>query len=203
MSAEKTEMLQPFSSVPMPPCATSPAPLMVARPSFTAATFTTSFVLQIGKLSPAAPMKRVPSGMQSLVGPSATTAAGVPGGMLDADAAEPFGAGASGVTLGTPAVATCAGVASSELTCARAVSSSELWSRVSCSSEVTRACSASSASSTPGSAAGLLVSTAGEAVMEGCAEGAVAGIDGDCTVAAVACAAEALVLLPRSETDAL
>src|SRR6185503_12752099 len=106
MSAEKTEMLQPFSSVPMPPWATSPAPLMVAMPSFTAATFTTSLVLQIGKLSPAAPMKRVPSGMQSLVGPSATIAAGVPGGMLlvagaDAeDAADTSPAGASGVTVG-------------------------------------------------------------------------------------------------------
>src|SRR3569623_754497 len=50
---------------------------MVARPSVTAATFSTSLVLQIGKLSPPCPMKRVPSGMQSLVGPFETTAAGV------------------------------------------------------------------------------------------------------------------------------
>src|SRR5690349_4441910 len=104
MSAENTATLQPLSSVPVPPWATSPAPPIVARPSLTPTTLITILVLQIGKLSPAAPMKRVPSGMQSLVGPSATTAAGAaPAGAAPAwaDDAADTGGSAEGSTAAT------------------------------------------------------------------------------------------------------
>src|SRR5690242_18619988 len=98
MSAENTATLQPLSRFPVAPCATSPAPPMVARPSLTPTTLITILVLQIGKLSPAAPMNRVPSGMQSLVGPSATIAAGA--GPAGADDAAP---GSGGSELGSTA----------------------------------------------------------------------------------------------------
>src|SRR5690606_6949740 len=74
-SAESTAMLQPCTlSWAVELTTTEPGPWMIASPSLTASTLTTALVLQIGKLSPDCAMKRVPSGMQSLVGPSVVMA---------------------------------------------------------------------------------------------------------------------------------
>src|SRR4051794_14700887 len=71
-SAENTITEHPLPGMsPKLPEAIGPAPAIVATPSATAAIFITTSVLQMAKLSPGFPTKRVPLGMQSVVGPRA------------------------------------------------------------------------------------------------------------------------------------